>query len=58
MYLIKKLTNCSLDYVGNILGGRDHSTIIHGIDKIKTEYIKNDEIKHDISVLEKKLSTQ
>ena len=58
MYLIKKLTNCSLDYIGNLLGGRDHSTILHGIDKIKAEYNKNDDLKHDISVLEKKLSTQ
>ena len=58
MYLMKKLTNCSLDYIGNLLGGRDHSTILHGIDKIKAEYNKNDELKHDISVLEKKLSTQ
>ena len=58
MYLMKKLTNCSLDYIGNLLGGRDHSTILHGIDKIKAEYNKNDDLKHDISVLEKKLSTQ
>lgn len=58
MYLMKKLTNCSLEYIGNILGGKDHSTILHGIKKIETEINTNDELSHDISVLEKKLSTR
>ncbi len=57
MYLMKKLTNCSLDYIGNILGGKDHSTIIHGIKKVSSELENNEELNHDISVLEKKLST-
>ena len=57
MYLMKKLTNCSLDYIGNLLGGRDHSTIIHGIDKVRSETGKNDTLAHDLNVLEKKLST-
>lgn len=57
MYLIKKLTNCSLEYIGNILGGKDHSTILHGINKIEGELKTNEELNHDISVLKKKLST-
>jgi len=58
MYLMKKLTNCSLDNVGKLLGGRDHATIIYGIDKVTKDIDTNDELKRDISVLEKKLSTQ
>ena len=58
MYLMKKLTNCSLEYIGNILGGKDHSTILHGIKKIETEININENLSHDISVLEKKLSTR
>lgn len=57
MYLMKKLTNCSLDSIGTLLGGRDHSTIIHGIDKVKDDLLINNELSKDISVLEKKLST-
>ena len=57
MYLMKKLTNCSLEYIGNILGGKDHSTILHGINKINSEIESNDDLKHDLSILEKKLST-
>ncbi|MDO4939612.1 MAG: chromosomal replication initiator protein DnaA [Lachnospiraceae bacterium] len=57
MYLMKKLTNYSLDYIGNILGGKDHSTIIYGIKKITAEIEENEELKHDLSILEKKLST-
>lgn len=34
-YTIKKcLTNCSLRQVGIVLGGRDHSTVIHGVDRV------------------------
>ena len=57
MYLLRELTNCTHDYIGNILGGRDHSTVIHGIDKISTEIKTNKELQNIIIVLKKKLST-
>ena len=38
MYLCKTMTDSSLDVIGSFLGGRDHSTIIHGIKKIGEEY--------------------
>lgn len=34
MYLCRALTDLSLSDIGKALGGRDHTTIIHGIDKI------------------------
>jgi chromosomal replication initiator protein len=34
MYLIRELTRISLVDIGDVLGGRDHTTIMHGIDKI------------------------
>ena len=33
MYLCKNMTDIPLDSIGQLLGGRDHSTIIHGIKK-------------------------
>jgi len=42
-YLMKKHTISSLQAIGNYIGGRDHSTVIHAIGKIK-EYIDNDRI--------------
>ena len=37
MYLIRNMTETSLKAVGVILGGKDHSTIKHGIEKIENE---------------------
>ncbi|MCK4517403.1 chromosomal replication initiator protein DnaA, partial [Candidatus Babeliales bacterium] len=42
-YLMKKHTISSLQAIGNYIGGRDHSTVIHAIGKIK-EYIDDDRI--------------
>jgi chromosomal replication initiator protein len=36
LYLMKKLTFCSLQVIGNYMGGRDHSTVIHAIEKVET----------------------
>ncbi len=36
MYLCRELTDLSLPAIGNALGGRDHSTVIHANNKIKT----------------------
>ena len=38
MYLCKTMTDIPLDSIGSLLGGRDHSTIIHGIKKIADEF--------------------
>lgn len=35
MYLLKKQLDLSLVEIGNILGGRDHTTVMHGIEKIE-----------------------
>lgn len=35
MYLAKTMTGSSLEEIGSIFGGRDHSTVKHGIEKIK-----------------------
>ncbi len=56
MYLCQKMTDCSLQYVGNILGRRDHTTIIHGIKKIESDIRENQNLKNTIDVLVKKIN--
>lgn len=56
MYLCKTMTDCSLDVIGSFLGGRNHSTIIHGAAKIAEEYEKDPELKDQIDAIRKKLS--
>ena len=55
MYLAKKYTTNSLPDIGRKFSNRDHTTVIHAVKKIN-ELVKNDnEIKHSITEIKKKL---
>ena len=56
MYLAKNLTNSSLEAIGAFLGGRDHSTIIHGINKIGSQIDNDPELKSQIEIIKNKIS--
>ena len=56
MYLSKNMTDASLDSIGSLLGGIDHSTIIHGINKITDEYESNENIHNSIDTIKKKIN--
>ena len=58
MYLMRELTNCSLENIGLILGNRDHTTVMHGIEKISTEKNVNNDLNHTLDILTKKLSSR
>lgn len=55
MYLCRELTEDSLAAVGAFLGKRDHTTVIHGHDKIEAELKTNEQLNNTIEVLKKKL---
>lgn len=58
MYLCRDLTDVSLKDIGMKLGKRDHSTILHGYNKI-SEDLKNDaSLQNVIDVLKKKINPQ
>jgi chromosomal replication initiator protein len=55
MYLCRDLTELSLPKIGDEFGGRDHTTVIHAINKIE-EDIKNDaEVRRIIQELNKNI---
>ncbi len=56
MYLIKEMTDRTLDQIGEILGGKDHSTVIYGINKIE-ESLKEEGDTGDIIENIKKIIT-
>ena len=56
MYLCRTMTEAPLKTIGEYLGGRDHTTIMHGIDKISTELRTNEQLKSTIETLKKKIS--
>lgn len=47
MYMLKKDYGLTFSEIGNLLGGRDHTTIMHGVDKI-TGLVDNSIISDDI----------
>jgi len=55
MYLIRVMNDISLSEVGEALGKRDHSTIIHGYEKIIKEMSENKDLDREIEILKKKL---
>jgi len=51
MYITREMTDLSLPEIGREMGGRDHSTVIHSINKIE-EQLKNDpDMKNQIKDL-------
>ena len=56
MYLCKTMTSDSLDVIGQLLGGRYHSTIIHGIKKVTKDYEENDSTRTLIETIKKKIN--
>ncbi len=56
MYLCRTMTDAPLKNIGEVLGGRDHTTIMHGIDKISTDLRTNEQLISTIEILQKKIS--
>lgn len=53
MYLCRKLTNESFPKIGTEFGGKDHSTVMHSVDKIEKEITTNKELFNIIEKLKK-----
>ena len=56
MYLCRTLTSVSMKEMGIVLGGKDHSTINHGIKKIQTEIQKNESLSNTVDIIKKKIN--
>ena len=56
MYLCREMTSTSLQLIGKALGKRDHSTILHGIEKITEDLKTNDTLASTIEILKKKIN--
>ena len=56
MYLCRHILDISLANVGKVLGKKDHTTVIHGIEKIEKELANNEELKNKIEIIKKKIN--
>lgn len=55
MYLMRQETEASLLEIGQALGGRDHSTVLHGCDKINREVNENSALRKEVLAIRQQL---
>ena len=56
MYLIRSMTDTPLKSIGIFLGGKDHSTVKHGVDKITKEVTTDETLSNTVSIIKKKIN--
>ncbi len=56
MYLCREMTDTPLKTIGIILGGRDHSTVNYGIDKVAEDIKINEAFSNTIDIIKKKIN--
>lgn len=56
MYLCRAMTDISYQNIGKILGKKDHTTIIYGVNKITDELEINEELRNKVEIIKKKIN--
>lgn len=56
MYLCREMTDTSLVNIGKLLGKKDHTTVLHGVNKIAEEITTNKELAAKIEIIKKKIN--
>ncbi len=55
MFLCKEMTEYPFQAIGTLLGGKDHSTVIHGVNKVGDRYNDDNEFKNEIDAIKNKI---
>ncbi len=55
MFLCRKMTDASFPLIGDQFGGRDHTTVMHGVEKIDKEAAENQELFSDLQKICKQI---
>jgi chromosomal replication initiator protein len=55
MYLIRQETQASLFEIGQLFGGRDHSTVLHACEKIERTINTNPTLRREVSAIREQL---
>jgi chromosomal replication initiator protein len=57
MYLLREENGLSLPAIGEQLGGRDHTTVRHGVEKVTQDLEQQEQLRRDIGALRERLYT-
>ena len=55
MFLLRENSGFSLPQIGEILGGRDHSTVLYGADKVSALVDTDEDFRREVSAIQQKL---
>ena len=58
MYLIRELTDISLAEIGQMLGDRDHTTVMHGIEKVKRDLETSSDLRSQMVQIRDSILTE
>jgi len=58
MYLLREETDASLSEIGEVFGGRDHTTVLHGCDRITELMEENDLFRREVQSIRQQLYEQ
>jgi chromosomal replication initiator protein len=58
MYLLREESNISLPQIGDALGGRDHTTVMYGCDKIADLLERDDRLRRQVIDIRERLYEQ
>jgi len=58
MYLLRDQNHCGLADIGRILGGRDHTTVMHGYEKMAAEVDVNPQLRASIDQIRQQLGAK
>ncbi len=56
MFLAREFTPLSLPNIGRHFGGRDHTTIMHGIEAVRTRIANDADLAADVALLRARLA--
>ena len=57
MYLMREEINASFPTIGEELGGRDHSTAMHAVEKVTRQYKEDQKMQQDVKLIRQRLYT-
>ena len=57
MYLARQLTHASLAEVGRAFGGKDHTTVIHAVDKVQKLMKERQQVYDQVTELTQQLKS-
>lgn len=55
MYILKEEAGLTLVEIGNLLGGRDHTTVMHGVEKVRDLILHSDRTREELTLLKDKI---